>query len=65
MLGKNKDSSSVGNVLTQDQIKYEELGSKLEEIGLDLEKEKGFLKHVRKLAKMNEEDYEEELNPAS
>ena len=41
------------------------MGSKLDEIGLDLEKEQGFLKHLRKLAKLNEEAYEEELNPAS
>ena len=50
--------------MTNDEIKYAQLGMDLQELELTLSKETSFLKHVKRMAKMAEEEYMEELSPS-
>eukprot|EP00353_Schmidingerella_taraikaensis_P001130 CAMPEP_0185597564 /NCGR_PEP_ID=MMETSP0434-20130131/81441_1 /TAXON_ID=626734 ORGANISM="Favella taraikaensis, Strain Fe Narragansett Bay" /NCGR_SAMPLE_ID=MMETSP0434 /ASSEMBLY_ACC=CAM_ASM_000379 /LENGTH=139 /DNA_ID=CAMNT_0028226313 /DNA_START=1153 /DNA_END=1572 /DNA_ORIENTATION=- len=50
--------------MTRDEIKYAKLGHELRDLSLDLSKETSFLKHVKKMAKLAEEEYIQELSPS-
>lgn len=50
--------------MTRDEIKYAKLGMELQDISMHLSKETSFLKHVKKMAKVAEEEYMQELSPS-
>ena len=54
-----KDSNPNG--MTRDQIKYAELGMELETLTSSLNKETGFLTHLKKLAKQIDSEYDEKV----
>ena len=49
--------------MTRDELKYAELGIKLEKLNMRLKKDNGFLRHMKKMAKAYEVEYEEEVAP--
>ncbi len=54
---QSKDQNSTE--MTKDEIKYAELGIELEKLTMRLKKDNGFLKHLKKMAKAHEVEYEE------
>ena len=55
---------SQAKSMTRDEIKYAKLGMELQDISMHLSKETSFLKHVKKMAKLAEEEYIQELSPS-
>lgn len=49
--------------MSKDQIKYAEMNLALSTINMRLEKDEGFVKHLKRLAKLNEEEFLEEVAP--
>ena len=51
------------NKLSKDEIRYAELGLELNKLNSKLSKENTFLKHLKKLARQNDEEYFENFEP--
>ena len=59
MRNKNKERSN--HSMSKEQIKYAEMGMELEDLNSIVSHENSFLKHLKKLAKQIDAEYEEEM----